>query len=100
MANAHAISAFAAFPIGRLVGGETSCHIVIRPRHLEEVFRRRPHPVVIRDRQGPQEVFHHRPQDRRQAGRRAHQDRVDTVAHAALTQAVSILAYFAIPMYG
>jgi hypothetical protein len=56
--------------------------------------------VVIRDRQGPQEVFHHRPQDRRQAGRRAHQDRVDTVAHAALTQAVSILAYFAIPMYG
>lgn len=91
MANAHAISAFAAFPIGRLVGGETSCHIVIRPR---------PHPVVIRDHQGHLEVFHPRHQDRRQAGRRAHQDRVDTVAHAALTQAVSILAYIAIPMCG
>lgn len=91
MANAHAISAFAAFPIGRLVGGETSCHIVIRPR--------RP-PEIIQGHQGHLEVFHHRPQDRRRAGRRVHQDHVDMVAHAALTPAASILAYIAIPMCG
>lgn len=90
-ANAHAISASAAFPIGRLVGGETPCHIVIRHH------RPRPQGEVTHNHR---EVFHRHHQDHRRAGRRVRQERVDTEEHAELTQGVSILVCTDTPMYG
>lgn len=97
-ANAHAISASAAFPIGRLVGGETPCHIVIRHHRLVAIHRRhRPQgEVTLNHREG----FHRHHQDHRRAGRRVRQERVDTEEHAELTQGVSILVCTDTPMYG
>jgi hypothetical protein len=97
-ANAHAISASAAFPIGRLVGGETPCHIVIRHHRLVAIHRRhRPQGEVTHNHR---EVFHRHHQDHRRAGRLVRQERVDTEEHVELTQGVSILVCTDTPMYG
>lgn len=86
-AYAHTNCWFAASPIGRLVGGDTSCHINF-PLEGQEVPQAHP------------EASRHHHLDLHRAGRRVHQDSEDMGGHVGLMQGDFIPAYIAIRTFG